>query len=210
MSMNLTASVVQLDIPIVFGRTLPANHGYALYAAISAVLDSHLPDGVAIGSIPGIRSGEAQILVAPGAHLHVRVPAEAIPAILPLAGQELDVGDHRLVLGIPKVRGLEPCTAAKAYMVTIKGFLEPEPLLEAARRQASALGINARLVVPNHPTGARAGQPMRRVLRVRNHTVVGFAVEALDLSHDDSLKILAFGLGGRRHMGCGVFFPLAE
>jgi CRISPR-associated protein Cas6 len=38
---------------------------------------------------------------------------------------------------------------------------------------------------------------------------VGFALTVQGLSPDSSLRLQTLGLGGRRHMGCGLFLPTA-
>ena len=50
----------------------------------------------------------------------------------------------------------------------------------------------------------------QRTLRARVRTVVGFEVELSELRTHASLCIQAHGLGGRRHMGAGVFLPVSE
>jgi CRISPR-associated endonuclease/helicase Cas3 len=84
-------------------------------------------------------------------------------------------------------------------MVTIKGFLEPEPFREAAARQLAALGVKARLEVGR-----------RRVLNVSGDTVVGFGVTLHDLDEEASLRVQYAGLGGRQRMGCGVFVAVGK
>jgi CRISPR-associated protein Cas6 len=66
--------------------------------------------------------------------------------------------------------------------------------LEAARRQLDA-----------------EGNPCRKVIKIKTYSVVGFSLVVTDLSDEDSLKLQIFGLGGKHHMGCGIFtlFPRA-
>lgn len=204
------SETIQLDVPIVHGGALPASHGYELYSALSQLLGAHLPDDVAIGSIKGLRGYDGTIHVMQGAHLRLRLAADRIPLVLPLAGQFLNVGGKEIQLGIPKVRALEPAPLLHSYMVTIKGFMEPEPFLDAARRQLEALGVEGQCRVGTHSFGERQGEPLRRVLRIKNQTVVGFGMEIEGLSSDHSKILLIQGLGGRRRMGCGFFEPMSD
>jgi CRISPR-associated protein Cas6 len=48
------------------------------------------------------------------------------------------------------------------------------------------------------------------VVRVTNRRIVGFALRVTALNVDESLRLQAQGLGGRRRMGCGVFVPYKE
>src|SRR5438270_13064658 len=99
--------LVELAFPI-SGPTLPEDNGYALFAAISRSLGSHLPEGMTVASIGGRPQGRWKLLLSRGARLSIRTPAERIGEVLPLAGQFLDVGGHEIGLGVPQVRGLEP------------------------------------------------------------------------------------------------------
>ena len=48
----------------------------------------------------------------------------------------------------------------------------------------------------------------RRTIRIHEKEVVGYEVILEGLTADESLAIQTIGLGGRRHMGCGVFVAL--
>jgi CRISPR-associated protein Cas6 len=48
----------------------------------------------------------------------------------------------------------------------------------------------------------------RRTLRIKDKEVVGYEVKLEGLTVAESLNIQEQGLGGRRHMGCGVFVPM--
>jgi len=92
-----------------------------------------------------------------------------------------------------------------ARIVTIKPFTEPEPFLEAARRQLMTLGIDATLELP------RDGRTRyRRIICIHGKKVVGFSLVVHGLSDQDSITLQSLGLGGRRTMGCGLFNPIAN
>jgi CRISPR-associated endonuclease/helicase Cas3 len=65
------------------------------------------------------------------------VPVEFIPRCLPLAGKPLDLSGHRIRIGVPTVHALTPAATLIARLVTIKGFKDPVPFLDAARRRAT-------------------------------------------------------------------------
>ena len=188
------------------GRRLPADHGYALYSAITHLLPAaHAARWLALELISGVPWREG-IIVLPtrGAALYLRVPADHYAAVLPLAGKRLDIDGHPLRLSIPSARPLTPAASLYARTVTIKKFTEPEPFLDAARRQLAALEITATLELPRD----EQGRFRRRVLRIKDKTIVGFSLAAHDLSDSDSIKLQTLGLGGRRAMGCGIFNPI--
>ena len=188
---------LELHFPFT-GATLPSDHGYALYGAITRLLpEAHEADCLSIETIPGTARGDGITQLDQRAALKVRLPQDRIPLLLKLAGKRLDIGGHALRLGAPQIYLLQPASALYARIVTIKGFTEPDPFLAAVCRKLDEQGI----------TGEPAIGP-RRVVRVGNHTIVGFGLAIHDLTDEGSLTLQERGLGGRRRMGCGIFQPI--
>lgn len=182
------------------GTTIPVDHGYALYAAISRLLpDLHADTEVGIHPIRGRYVGDGSLHLASFSRLTVRLPSDRIRAVLKLAGKAIEVDGNLLRVGVSETRMLRPAVNLYSRLVTIKGFMESDTFLSAARRQFETLRVNADLVIGE-----------RRTLRVKDKQVVGFEVTARGLSPEDSLRLQEAGVGGRRHMGCGVFVPRRE
>ena len=184
----------ELAFPV-HGSTLPIDHGYALYGAISRLIPAvHDADWIAIDTIGG-RSGEPGILrIDSSSSLLLRLPEEYLPLLQRLAAARLELDGHQLQLGDPNVSPLKPAPSLTARLVTIKGFTEPIPFLGALNRQLDALGVKGEVMV-----GAR------RVARIGGHVIVGFSVMIGRLTEEDSLTLQEKGLGGRRKMGGGFF-----
>ncbi len=199
---------VDLRFPIV-GNTLPTDHGYALYAAVSRVVGAvgHELDAAGIHPVRGVPTGDGTLALTERSAVRIRTPVEHIATWLRLSGKRLDVAGHPIRLGVPRTLALRPAPTLHSPLVTIKGFEQPQTFLEAARRQLEALGIRGQVAIPVRESGAHAGEPMRRVLRIKDKTVVGFAVAVGELTAAGSLTLQEHGLGGRRRMGCGVFSP---
>jgi CRISPR-associated protein Cas6 len=200
---------VELSFGII-GETLPADHGYGLYSAIAHVCPMvHEQEGVSISTISGEPDRQGKIYLSKSSQLKIRLPYEAdkIAQILPLAGQILKVGTHSIQLSIPQIFPLRPFDKLRSRIVTIKKFQEPEPFLEAAKRQMDALGIQGNAFVPLD----EIGQPSRKAIKIKTFSVVGFSLVVTDLNDEDSIKLQAYGLGGKHRMGCGIFtsFPRA-
>lgn len=195
--------VVELSFPV-RGRSLPADHGYGLYAALVRWRKAlHRQSQVQILTIPGIPDRQGKILLTNQSHLRIRVPVSQIPLVYPLAGEKIQIGGHEIQLGIPETYVLRSAATLKARIVTLKGYTEPEPFLAAARRQLDALGIGGELTIPMQ----RDGQPSRKTLKIKRYKIVGFTTEVAGLSEEDSLQLQQLGLGGRRRMGAGIFVP---
>ncbi len=200
--------MIDLSFPLL-GPSLPTDHGYELYAAISRLLPA-LHDGLncRIAPVRGSYAGDGKLqLDARYSRLRVRLAPEAIARVLPLAGKALEVGGHRIRLGVPQVRALVPAPALAARLVTIKGFTEPADFLAAARRQLDEQGIAGQVGIPLAERGPHEGKPRRRVLQIKGRKVVGFSLQVAELSADESLRLQENGLGGRGKMGCGFFLP---
>src|SRR5213593_2675244 len=137
------------------GHSLAADHGYLVYSAISRALPAlHGIDWLGIELISGFPSGRGLInLPERDATLRLRVPANHYRDVLPLAGKRLDIGGHKIRLGLPVARPLEPAPALSARVVTIKKFTEPQPFLEAVKRKLESFGVKGRVELPRDEQG---------------------------------------------------------
>jgi CRISPR-associated protein Cas6 len=179
------------------GSKVPVDHGYALYSAISRLLPKiHGAKNIGVHPIRGMYSGNGELMLRDSSRLIIRLESERIGEFLKLAGKRLEIDGHSLRVGIPEVRLLRPRASLYSRLVTIKGFMEPGAFLESAKRQLEKLGVEAEIQVGE-----------RRTLRVKDKQVVGFDVETLGLDAYGSIRLQENGLGGRRHMGCGIFVP---
>jgi len=188
---------VELHFPFT-GATLPSDQGYALYSAISRLIpEAHEADWLSLETIPGTARGDGVTQLDSEASLKIRLPQDRVPLMLKLAGKRLELNGHAIRLGAPQIFLLKPWPQLYARIVTIKGFTEPEPFLDAVCRKLDELGV----------TGEPTVGP-RRVVRVGNHTIVGFALAVHDLTDEGSILLQERGIGGRRRMGCGIFSPI--
>ncbi|WP_230966370.1 type I-MYXAN CRISPR-associated protein Cas6/Cmx6 [Nostoc commune] len=121
-----------------------------------------------------------------------------------MAGKSLRIGKHTIRLGIPDIYFLQPVDKLRSGIVIIQGYQEPESFLAAAQRQLEQLGIQGKAFITKNTDGS----PKRRSIKIKRFTVVGFGLEIINLSNEDSLTLLRYGIGGKRKMGCGVFVPV--
>jgi len=177
------------------GSKVPVDHGYVLYSAISRIVpEIHAATNIGIHPIRGTFSGNGDLMLRDSSRLVVRMESEQIGQFLKLAGKKLEIGTHSFRIGVPEVRLLRPRAALYSRLVTIKGFMDPATFMEAAKRQLGKIGVKAELQIGD-----------RRTFRVKDKQVVGFEVAATGLDPENSICLQESGLGGRRHMGCGVF-----
>jgi len=111
---------------------------------------------------------------------------------------------------VPAVRTLTPAPAVIARLVTFKNADTPDQFLATARTRLRESGVAGEPQLPIHLDGTRAGEPKRRVVRIKGVVITGYALVVAELSAADSLKLQESGLGGRTRMGCGFFLPAKE
>jgi CRISPR-associated protein Cas6 len=187
------------------GAALPLDHGYVLFAALARCLERFRTETRwGVHPVLGARKGPGVLALTPQSRLKIRLPANDIVRLLPLAGAELDVDGNRINVDVPEILPVKPAAALKSRFVTVKGFVDPEPFTLALRRQLAAMDLGQDAERVELVVGAK------RVMRVGPHTIVGFPVGVTGLDAHASVAIQARGLGGRRHMGAGVFVPVAR
>jgi CRISPR-associated protein Cas6 len=200
--------MIDLVFPVL-GRQLPTDNGYPLYSAISRCAPQvHAPEtNLLVGPVSGRYVGGGILALDMRSRLRLRVQAEHIAAALPLAGKQLKVLGHSIRLGVPEVHALEPAPQLIARMVTIKNATTAEAFQTSAGVLLDGMGLAGKLELPRRSGGPHQGEPLRRVLRIKDRRIVGFTVVISDLRPDASLQLQEKGLGGRQRMGCGFFVP---
>jgi CRISPR-associated protein Cas6 len=201
-------------------KTLPADHGYALYSAIKKALQQteeapqDMPAEVKLSSVPGIPAEKGKIHLHKNSRVRLRCPADQVQTwYRRLQNQALNIQGHKIRLVKPRLMLPEAAESLKARMVTFK--LEkadhpelPKYFLESCQKGLKRLEIEgkATVFIPSDADGNLA----RRTLQVKDKKVIGYSVAIEGLSEADSLKLQWHGLGGRQHFGCGWFYPWQE
>lgn len=182
---------METDIVVgIEGGTLSVIDGWRVASAVARTM------GVALHDLPAAFVGE-------GHELRIRTVAELVPALsYGLDGLDLQVEDNnrpsrRLRLLRPRVVPLMPRATLVADLVTIRGKRTAEGLAERCRQVLMNRGLT------HAAQSVEIGD--RRVLRVREALVLGWAMRVSGLPWDESLALQRVGLGGRRRFGGGVF-----
>ena len=199
-------SHIDLAFPI-RGRTIPRDHGYALYGAMSHLIPGvHGATWIGIHGVAGKLANPEELTLEPMGMLRVRVPTDKIGELLVLAGATLEVSGRHVEIGAPTVHTLTPVAALDARLVVIRftGGLS-KPFDRAAFDSRFVAEAQRQLV--KHEIRGDLELCGRQSLRVGGQRVIGHSVRVVGLSPDDSLKLQIHGLGGKRTMGCGIFRP---
>ena len=193
-------NTIDLSFPVFSQSPLPVDHGYLLYSAICHVLpELHETNGIAVHPLRGQQIGNRQMQLTEHSRLVLRAAVVRIPSLIQLAGKELKLTDRNLRIGVPQVHGLEPATALRSRLVTTKNGADVDRFKQELLRQLAAMKVSS---------GAIVTVTNRRTLRIRDKEIVGHEVIIEGLTAEESLTLQETGLGGRRHMGCGVFVPV--
>lgn len=198
------------------GKTLPADHGYALYSAIKNLhlkeSDQNLDSNILLSSISGVPNGKGIIYLNSESRFRLRCPAQQVNQWYRiLQNQVLDIRGHLIRLIKPKLTIPKPSKTLRARLVTFK--LEewnlnsaPSYFLESCQKALSELEIKARPFIDSNKQGDLA----LRALKIKDKNCLGYGVIVEDLTDEDSIKLQCYGLGGRKHFGCGWFYPYKE
>lgn len=202
-----------MTVDLVFpalGNTLPTDHAYALYGALSQIVPDFHDEtrSVRFAPITGRAAPDGRLQITEYSCLRVRLADNAVRCVLPLAGKRLAVGDALVRLGVPRLQSLVAAPSLIARLVTFKNADTPERFLATAQVKLADLGVNGKLQLPVHVQGERVGTPVRRVVRVRGVSIPGYSLIVAELSSSDSLLLQESGLGGRTRLGCGFFTPI--
>lgn len=229
--------VLDLIFPV-RGDRLPLDHAYALYAALSGLmpaLHQHEPR-VFILPVNGVPSSPHELQLTEHSQLRLRLPDDHIRTVLPLASKKLDIAGHSIRLGVPSVATLVPAATLFARIVTFKYSWRsprelghnadrpnlaalpatlaeasgPNAFLAAVRRLLTEHSIDGEATITLTLSGPHAGQPRRRVVRIKSRAIVGYSLIVSGLSAEHSLRLQELGLGGRGRIGCGFFLPIKE
>jgi len=197
---------VDLSFRLTSNASISADHGYHLYSALSRALPLfHQNNEIGIHPIRGRHIGNRQIALIPESNLVLRVPVNQTRELLNLSGQVIQIRKTEVLIGVPQTNALDTQTHLRSRLVVIKisgldaAQLNREVFSHAVRKQLTACDVSSQV---------RVNPGKRRTLRIRDKEIVGYEVILTNLDFEDSLKIQNHGIGGRRHMGCGLFIPL--
>jgi CRISPR-associated protein Cas6 len=200
---------IELAFPVL-GEVILTDHAYLLYSSLSHCVREFHDEAanVRFAPINGDRGPKGTIRLFDCSRLRVRLTADQIAVVLPLAGRTLELGPHRIMLRSPVVVPLVPAPTLAAKVVTFKNARSPNDFLTTARRKLDEIGVAGEPGIPLILQGERAGEPRRQIVRIKGRQMVGYALQVAGLTAEESLRLQEQGLGGRCRIGCGFFMPV--
>jgi CRISPR-associated protein Cas6 len=87
------------------GKTIPADHAYALFSAISRRIPGvHSDTHIGIHPISGRLVGNRALGITDSSYLTIRTPSDRVAEMLPIAGKKLRLGGAEVLVGVPRQR----------------------------------------------------------------------------------------------------------
>jgi CRISPR-associated protein Cas6 len=215
------------------GRTLPADHGYFLYSALKQLVLQNLEQnsdkkiglnlpleptgkelsaGLLLSTISGIPDRDGMIYLNRASRFRLRCSSVDVQYWYRLLqNQVLDIQGHLVRLIQPKLTLPQPSETLKARLVTfnlkeIDHQDVPRYFLESCQKALDKLDVKAQAFIDSNVEGDLA----RRTLKIKDKYVLGYGVVVEGLNEVDSLKLQCYGMGGRKHFGCGWFYAPKE
>lgn len=197
----MTLSVAQHDTVVeavcpLEGKALPRDNAQALKHALVANLPWLEEDaGAGIHPLKLVSGPESLAMLSQRTRLILRVHANRLDELNALAGVQLDVAGHALLLGRVHLRALQPLATLYAYRVAAESDDETH-FMSAMEAELTALAITGERVCGKRQSLRRDGQEM---------TI--FSMMLHGLVPEQSLRLQQHGLGPHRLLGCGLFVP---
>lgn len=200
---QLVVMYVDLNFRITTEDSVPVDHGYHLFAALSGLLpDLHQNNEIGIHSLRGKYLQNRQLKLRTNSCLVLRTPVERICQLLNLTGKTIQVSQANIRIGVPQVTALVAAPILWSRLVIIKvagrnaAQLDVPSFRESIEKQLSSYDV-----IPEGKVDIRK----RRTLKIKEKVIVGYEVVLENLTAEESLQMQKMGVGGRRHMGCGLF-----
>lgn len=142
------------------GESIPVDHGYFLFSAISSVLpDFHDHLTIKPAPIRGLYTGNGLLKIEPESKLILRLPSGEIHKILNLAGKTLNIGSHKLDVGLPNTSAIIPSDLIYSHCVTTRHGECEERFIKEITRQMGELENPSTITIL-----ARKTDPAPRIL----------------------------------------------
>jgi CRISPR-associated protein Cas6 len=184
-------------IDVVFdldGVVVPDNYPFLLWAELVRCLPwLNTEEGIGVHPLRGSLSGE-ELLLSKRTKLILRLPVTRTIQVEQLTGQQLHIAGSVLIVGKSKQRELQAVSTLHAYVIE-SGVNEVE-FIESMEHKLEEMNVSCNLICDKY-----------RSISFDNQIVSGYGLVLHDLKLPASLSIQRTGLGGARHLGCGIFVP---
>jgi len=176
------------------GSYFPSDHNYGLYASLINFNSNLRQLKWQLGTIKGIPDHNGLIELGSESKLSIRCDPNDIKQFLGL--KSLSVGKWSIELDNPLISDVIPKTRLFSRIVVIKNAEERGAFVRSLTNQFNELGLE----------DLNFAVYERKTIKIKRFTVVGYSVNVSCANHKESEILIYHGVGGKRRMGCGVFW----
>lgn len=188
---------VQQMVDVVFdlnGSSVPASYPFLLWSELVRCLPwLSGEENAGVHPLRGSVSGSS-LLLSKRTKLILRLPAQRMAQADNLSGKQLNIDGNVLIVGKAKDRQIQSATTLHAHIV--ESNLEEVEFIADMKQKLQALNIPCNLICDKY-----------RKISDGKKNLSGFGLVLHDLKPAASLHIQRTGMGGARHLGCGIFVP---
>ena len=127
---------------------------------------------------------------------------------MPLTGNIVEVGGQRLQLGSPSLYAVNGAPSMYARSVYFKDRRDVSSFEDRAQYDLDRRDIKGTAAITYYKHSANSHLPETRVIVIKGARLIAYGLKVTGLSDADSNRLVIEGMGGRRHMGCGLFVPV--
>ena len=144
---------------LITGRTIPVDHGFDLYSAISRFIpEFHDAEDIGAKLIRGRYIGDGLLDIHPNSWLVMRLKTSVLPGYINLAGKSLKLKDHIVQIGVPQTRSIQAAPSLYAHLVATRNWQDQQRFESEISRQMSELGVIGKSMVGERKTFAVHGK----------------------------------------------------
>lgn len=202
------------------GETIPTDHNYALFSALSKLLpDIHEDSDVGIDRINGNLLDDRRTQITSKSRLFLRLPFSKVPAYCnSFSGKEINIKGEKLVIGsVDKYKPIQHESILYSRIVVYSHIMDLQKFIEMTQKEAFENNLVKCEFAIKTPDGENPfnkkrsiieeGGVVPRTFEMKGEKIKGYGIVVRNLSPEESLFLQENGLGGKRHFGCGLFIP---
>ena len=187
-------------------KQLPTMHAWELSQAMYEILPWLVDEPeVGIHQIHGATSGNGWERPPDGELLHLskrsrmsmRVPRARLQEIQALVGEKLDIAGYEVEIGKPTEKMLNPLGTLFSRYVAAPEGLDEDSFMQWVVEELAKRDLKLRKMLCG----------IGHVIQTPKRNIETRSLMMADLDKDTSVALQEQGIGGHRHLGCGIFMP---
>ena len=187
-------------------KQLPTMHAWELTQALYEILPwlREEPE-VGIHQIHGATSGNGWERPPDGELMHLsqrtrmnlRVPKTRVEEMMALTGQKIDIAGYELEIGAVTEKPLSPLGTLFSRYVAVPEGMDEDGFMQWVVEELAKRDIKLRKMLCG----------IGHIIHTPEKNIETRSVMVADMDKQASIALQEQGIGGHRHLGCGIFMP---